>query len=276
MAIHAEARVLALAVAVAGVLLFLIWMGQRRMIYFPFGTVPAPADVGLVRAETVRFATDDGLTLNGWFVPAERPGADTIIVFNGNAGNRAYRSDLAAWMANAGMAVLLFDYRGYGENPGSPSEDGLAQDARAARRYVLSRHDVDARRLVYFGESLGSGVAVRLAVEHPPRALILRSPFTSFVDVGRLHYPFLPVAWLLRDRYLSIDRIAQVTSPVLVIAGANDTIVPAAQSRRLFEAAREPKRLLIVEGADHNDAVLAAGEQVVAAVTAFLGSLGDP
>jgi uncharacterized protein len=276
MTIHAAARVLALAAAGVGVLLLLIWIGQRRMIYFPFGTVPAPADVGLGRAEKVRFATDDGLTLNAWFVPAERPGADTVIVFNGNAGNRAYRSDLAAWMVTAGMAVLLFDYRGYAENPGSPSEEGLALDARAARRYVLSRHDVDARRLVYFGESLGSGVAVRLAVEHPPRALVLRSPFTSFVDVGRVHYPFLPVAWLLRDRYPSIDRIAQVTCPVLVVAGANDSVVPAAQSRRLFEAAGEPKRLLIVEGADHNDEALAAGQQVIAAVTTFVRSPGDP
>jgi uncharacterized protein len=276
MAIHAALRVLALTAAGVGVLLLLIWIGQRRMIYFPFGTVPAPGDVGLGRAEKVRFATDDGLTLNGWFVPAERPGADTVIVFNGNAGNRAYRSDLAAWMATAGMGVLLFDYRGYAENSGSPSEEGLALDARAARRYVLSRPDVDARRLVYFGESLGSAVAVRLAVEHPPRALVLRSPFTSFVDLGRVHYPFLPVAWLLRDRFPSIDRIAQVTCPVLVIAGANDTIVPAAQSRRLFEAARKPKRLLIVERADHNDEALAAGQQVVAAVTTFVRSLGDP
>ena len=276
MTIHAAARVLALAAAGVGVLLLLLWLGQRRMIYFPLGTVPAPGDVGLLRAEQVRFATDDGLTLNGWFVPAGRPGADTVIVFNGNAGNRAYRSDLAAWMSTAGMAVLLFDYRGYAENPGSPSEEGLALDARAARRYVLSRPDVDARRLVYFGESLGSGVAVRLAVEQPPRALVLRSPFTSFVDMGRVHYPFLPVAWLLRDRYPSIDRIAQVTCPVLVVAGANDTIVPAAQSRRLFDAAREPKHLLIVKGADHNDEALAAGQQVVAAVTIFVRSLGDP
>jgi hypothetical protein len=275
MTIHAAARVLALAAAGVGVLLLLIWLGQRRMIYFPSGTVRDPRDVGLVRAEQVRFATDDGLTLNGWFVPAERPGADTVIVFNGNAGNRAYRSDLAAWMATAGMAVLLFDYRGYAENPGSPSEEGLALDARGARRYVVSRHDVDARRLVYFGESLGSGVAVRLAVEQPPRALVLRSPFTSFVDMGRVHFPFLPVAWLLRDRYPSIDRIAKVTCPVLVVAGANDTVVPAAQSRRLFEAAHEPKRFLIVEGADHNDEALADGQQVVAAVTTFLRSPGD-
>jgi fermentation-respiration switch protein FrsA (DUF1100 family) len=272
--IHA-ARLLAFAIALVGVLLVLAWMGQRRMIYFPSGDVPTPAQVGLPRAETVSFATDDGLMLNGWFVPAERSDAVTVIVFNGNAGNRAYRSDLAVRFAAGGMAVLLFDYRGYGDNPGSPSEEGLALDARAARRYVLSRPDVDARRLVYFGESLGSAVAVRLAVEHPAHAVILRSPFTSFVEMGRLHYPILPVRWILRDRYPSIDRIARIGCPLLVIAGANDTIVPASQSQRLFDAALEPKRLVIVEGADHNDEALAAGPQLVAAVTEFVRGLGN-
>jgi len=264
------ARLLALTVVLAAAVLVLFWLTQRRMMYFPAEGVPTPAQVGLPLAEVVTFATDDGLMLNGWFVPSERSGAVTVIVFNGNAGNRAYRSDLAVRIAAGGMAVLLFDYRGYGENPGSPTEEGLALDARAARRYVLSREDVDARRLVYFGESLGSAVAVRLAVEHPAHAVILRSPFTSFVDMGRLHYPFLPVRWLLRDRYPSLDRIAQIASPLLVIAGSNDAIVPISQSRRLFEAAREPKRLVIVEGADHNDEALGAGPQVVAAVTGFL------
>jgi uncharacterized protein len=266
-------RLLALAVALVGALLVLLWFVQRRMMYFPSGSVGAPAQAGLSSAEIVSFATEDGLQLNGWFVPAARPGAETVIVFNGNAGNRAYRSDLALGMAAGGMAVLLFDYRGYGGNPGAPSEEGLARDARAARRYVLSRADVDARRLVYFGESLGSGVAVRLAVEHPARAVILRSPFTSFVDVGRLHYPILPVAWILRDRYSSIERITRIGSPLLVIAGANDTIIPASQSRQLFAAAREPKQLLIIEGADHNDEALAVGSRMIAAVTAFLHSL---
>jgi uncharacterized protein len=264
------ARLLALTAAVLAALLTLFWLMQRRMMYFPSGDVPPPAQVGLSRAETVTFATDDGLTLNGWFVRGEGASTGTVIVFNGNAGNRAYRSDLAAQLAASGLSVLLFDYRGYGENPGSPTEEGLALDARAARRYVLSRADVDARRLVYFGESLGSAVAVRLAVEHPPHAVILRSPFTSFVEMGRLHYPILPVGWILRDRYPSIDRIAKIGCPLLVIAGSADSIVPASQSRRLFEAALEPKRLELVEGADHNDEVLAAGPRVVGAVTGFL------
>jgi hypothetical protein len=270
---QAVARLLAVAVVCVGLLLVFVWVSQRRMMYFPSGDVLAPEQAGLTRAEVVRFATDDGVMLNGWFVPAEQPGASTVVVFNGNAGNRSYRSDLAARLAAAGMAVLLFDYRGYGGNPGSPSEEGLALDARAARRYVLSRADVDARRLVYFGESLGSAVAVRLAVEHPASAVILRSPFTSFVDLGRLHYPILPVGLILRDRYPSIDRIARIGGPLLVIAGANDTLVPAAQSQRLFDAAVEPKRLLIIEGADHNDEALNAGPQLIAAVSEFVRGL---
>lgn len=264
------ARVLAVVVAVVGTVLVFFWLTQRRMMYFPSGNVPSPGQVGLSRAEVVTLTTDDGLMLGGWFVPTAGPGEATVIVFNGNAGNRAYRSDLAARIVAAGMSVLLFDYRGYGDNPGSPTEEGLALDARAARRYVLSRTDVDAQRLVYFGESLGSAVAVRLAVEHPPHALVLRSPFTSFVDMGRLHYPFLPVGWMLRDRYPSLDRIVRIGSPLLVIAGSNDTIVPAFQSRRLFEAAREPKRLVIVDGADHNDEALGAGPLVVAAIVESL------
>jgi fermentation-respiration switch protein FrsA (DUF1100 family) len=268
-------RLLAVGVVLIGAILFLFWLTQRRMMYFPSDDVPAPAQVGLQRTEAVSFATEDGLTLSGWFVRAAGTAEGTVIVFNGNAGNRAYRAELGARLSADGLSVLLFDYRGYGGNPGSPTEEGLALDARAVRRYVLSRDDVDPRRLAYFGESLGSGVAVRLAVEHPPYAVILRSPFTSFVDVGRFHYPFLPVRWLLSDRYPSLDRISRIASPLLVIAGSHDTIVPASQSRRLFEAAREPKRLVIIEGADHNDEVLFAGPEVVGALTSFLRGLNN-
>lgn len=255
------------------VVLGVFWLAQRGMMYFPSGDVGTPAAAGLARAESVSFRTADGLTLGGWFVPSSQPGATTVIVFNGNAGNRAYRVDIALRLAAEGLAVLLFDYRGYGGNAGMPTEEGLALDARAARDYVSSRPDVDATRIVYFGESLGSGVAVRLAAEHPARAIILRSPFTSFVDVGRVHYAWLPVGLLLRDRYSSIDRIRQIKSPLLVIAGSRDSIVPAEQSRRLFEAAHDPKRLVVVEGADHNDEALIIGPQVVAAVREFLASL---
>jgi fermentation-respiration switch protein FrsA (DUF1100 family) len=264
-------RYLTVFVALAAVLLVLVWITQRRMIYFPFGAVPAPAEIGIDRAELVTLQTEDGLSLGAWFLPARSPASgDAMIVFNGNAGNRAYRAGLGLQIANRGIGVLLFDYRGYGGNPGSPSEEGLARDARAALRYMESRADVDPSRLVYYGESLGAAVAVGLAVDHPPRALILRSPFTSLVDTGRHHYPILPVHWLLRDRYLSLDRITRIRCPLLVIAAADDSIVPTAQSRRLFDAANEPKELLIVEHVDHNDEALAAGGQAMSKMIEFL------
>jgi len=251
--------------------LFVLWAGQRWLIYFPARDVPPLAAAGLPTGEPVAFVTEDDLRLDGWFVqPTAAPTGQTIIVFNGNAGNRAHRAPLAAALAAAGHAVFLFDYRGYGGNPGLPSERGLRRDARAALQAVLGRDDVDGARVVYFGESLGTGVAVALASEHPPHALILRSPFTSLVDVGRHHYPFLPVGWMLRDRFNSADLIGHIRTPLLVIAGTDDRIVPVAMSEALYDAAPEPKWLATIDEADHNDLVLLAGRPVMAAVVKFL------
>jgi fermentation-respiration switch protein FrsA (DUF1100 family) len=259
--------------AIVVVFLLLIWVGQRHLIYLPFGSVPPPAEAGLPDAEAVSFRTDDGLTLSAWFIRATKTARlPTVVVFNGNAGNRALRAPLAAALRDAGIQTLLLDYRGYGGNPGSPSEEGLALDARAARRYVANRPDVDGERIVYFGESLGSGPAVRLAIEQPPLALILRSPYTSLVDLGRLHYRFLPVGLLLRDRFPSLERIPRVRCPVLIIAARGDTIVPAVQSERLHAAVTAPKRLLVLDG-DHNDYELLAGPRLIAAVVDFLRAL---
>jgi uncharacterized protein len=265
-----------LVLTIVGVLA-MIWGLQRRLMYFPFGQVPSPEQVGLRGTEQVVVSTEDGVELGGWFTRAAPPSdGTTILIFNGNGGNRAMRAPLAAALAERHMSSLLLDYRGYGGNDGAPSETGLAHDARAARRYIMSRSDVDPERVVYFGESLGSGVAVRLATEHPPRALILRSPYTSIVDVARHHYPFVPVGWLLRDRFPSVDRIKQVRSPVLIIAGSRDGVVPAKFSEQLFAAANEPKQLLMFDGADHNDYELLAGKRMIDAVVKFVeGSKGE-
>jgi fermentation-respiration switch protein FrsA (DUF1100 family) len=196
-----------------------------------------------------------------------------VLVFNGNGGNRAHRGPLAAALQRRGLQVLLVDYRGYGENPGTPSKDGLAADARAARAYLGGRPDVDPSLIVYFGESLGTAVAVDLAVDHPPAAMILRSPFTSVADVGQHHYPLLPVRLLLRDRFAPIDQIGRIHSPLLVIAGGQDRIVPVESSRRLYEAAGEPKTLLLLEHADHNDYALLAGGEMIQVIERFLQAL---
>lgn len=263
-----------LVVALGSVLAFL-WIVQRRLIYLPHPRGVPPAATVLAGAEEVVLPTEDGLMLRGWFLPGRGEGRrPAAAVFNGNAGNRSHRAPLAAALAREGLSVLLLDYRGFAENPGRPTEEGLAADARAARGYLRSRGDVDPARLVYVGESLGAAVAVRLSEEEPPAALVLRSPFTSLADVARVHYPFLPVRLLLRDRYLSSERIRNVPSPVLVLAAEMDRVVPARQSRRLYEAAPGPKRLVVVPGAGHNDPGMLDGPVVVGAIVDFLSEHG--
>ena len=264
---------LLLLVGVASIML-LAWLFQRRLIYLPFGEVPTPRNAGQPIVEEVQFPTDDDLALHGWFFPnATSQSPFTVVVFNGNAGNRSFRVPLAASLHQAGLQVLLFDYRGFGGNAGSPTEMGLHCDARAVRRYVLSRPDIDASRLVYFGESLGSAVAINLAAQFPPALLIVRSPFPSLVDVGQIHYPFLPVRWLLEDRFAAIDTILDVTSPMLVIAGDDDQVIPLELSRHLFEAASAEKQFIVVDGANHNDYALLAGDHMITTILTTLRRL---
>ena len=252
---------------VASGLLGLVWSQQRRLIYFPSGGPLPPAATVLPAARDVVIGTADGLELGAWYLPG---GGTAVLVLPGNGGERSMRAPLAAGLHRMGLTVLLLDYRGYGGNPGRPSEDGLAADARAARDWLTAQPEVE--RVVYFGESLGGAVAVGLAVERPPAALILRSPFTSLADVAGVHYPWLPVRRLLMDRYPSLDRIPALRAPLLLIAGEDDDIVPWSLSRRLYEAAPEPKEFLSIPGAGHNDPALLDGAQMLGAIERFLAA----
>jgi fermentation-respiration switch protein FrsA (DUF1100 family) len=244
---------------------------QRRLIYFPTQSIQ-DVNVALPGAEEVQFDTDDGLMLDGWFLPRTAGGEATVIVFNGNGGNRGGRAPLALALASRGYGVLLFDYRGYGGNPGRPSEDGLLADGRAAVAYLESRSDVDQTRIVYFGESLGAAVAIATARYRSPTVLVLRSPFTSLPDVASVHYPFLPTSLLLVDRYPNESIVGDIDAPILVVAGSDDRTVPSSQSERVFEAAQVPKGLVIISGADHNDESLSFGTELVDEVAAFIES----
>ena len=257
-------------------LLAALWGLQRRLIYLPSGSPGSPADAGLAGAREMVLETSDGLKLGGWFVPAAAPSRDlTVLVANGNAGNRAGRAPLARALSARGLAVLLFDYRGYGGNPGRPSERALARDVRAAYRYAMEDLGVPADRLLYYGESLGAAVVVDLATEHPPAGLVLRSPFTDLAAVGQRHYRFLPVRLLLRDRFPLVDQIGAVRSPVTVVYGTRDSIVPPTQSRAVAEAAPVLKDLIDIKGADHNDPALLDGSRLITAIVALADHVGQ-
>jgi pimeloyl-ACP methyl ester carboxylesterase len=272
-------RALRTAVAVAvllAVLVGLLWAFQRRLVYLPdAGPVPAAADA-VPGARDVELTTADGLTLGAWFVPGPTDDAPAVLVANGNGGHRGMRAPLARALSAAGLAVLLFDYRGYGGNPGSPSEEGLALDVRAARSHLLEEAGVPEGRLVYYGESLGCAVVTELAVDHPPAGLLLRSPFVDLAAVGEVHYPFLPVRSLLRDRYPVAAQVAEVRAPTTVVYGAADTIVPPQQSRQVADAAARLHRRIEVPGAGHNDAALLDGRALVDAVVELATATPGP
>lgn len=262
---------LVLLVVVIGVLTA-GWRLQRRLIYFPDTAVPSAGSV-LPGAQEITIRTEDGLALGAWHVsPTGTDCGVTVLVMPGNAGSRALRAPLARRLAAKGVAVLLLDYRGYGGNPGSPSQEGLITDARAARAYLLD-HGVPAQRLIYFGESLGAAVATRLAAEVPPGGLVLRSPFTDLAAVGSQHYPLLPVRLLLRDRFPVIELIDQIRVPTVVVYGSADTIVPPEQSLAVAATAAGPARTVEIPRADHNDAALLEGNELIATVVDLARSL---
>jgi alpha-beta hydrolase superfamily lysophospholipase len=251
----------------------LLWVFQRSLIYLPDAGSGRPAADFLPGARDVELSTADGLELAGWWLPADDE-APAVLVANGNGGSRELRAPLADALHGAGLSVLLFDYRGYGGNPGSPSEEGLALDVRAARAFLVEEESIPPERLLYFGESLGAAVVTELATEHPPAGLVLRSPFVDLPSVAAVHYPVLPVRALLWDRYPVAEHLAGVDVPTVVVLGDADTIVPPEQSRTVAAAAKQLHRLVEVPGADHNDVVLLDGNAVVDAVVDLVESTG--
>ncbi len=271
---------------------------QRSLIYHPFAARSLPANqsvFGTGRTHDVTARTEDNLDLRGWLVLAKGHTASTdeqfqaelaegrpvVLYFGGNAANRTYRLLEVQVLTEAGADVLIFDYRGYGDSPGEPSEEGLARDARAAWHFATELKKIESRRIVLYGESLGGGVAVRLASElslnkTPPAGIILRSTFSSLTDAASLHFPFIPVRWMLIDRFTSDQRIRDVTCPLLQFHGTSDTIVPIQLGQKLFAAAPEKsstgvaKTFLKLPQADHNDVLETSRPEVSKAIREFL------
>ncbi len=254
-----------------------LYVFQRNLMYMPDTSVPSIMHSGVPEMRPVTLETEDGLKLLAWYRAVER--LPVVVYFHGNAGNIGARGFKARAFLDAGFGVLLVSYRGYGGNRGSPTEEGLYADARAALEF-LKAQDVAPERTVIYGESLGTGVAVQMASElgreNPAAALVLEAPFTSFDDVAAHHYPYVPARWLIRDHFDSAAKIAGINTPLLIIHGDRDRTIPIKFGRMLFEAAAEPKESRWLEGADHNDLYDFGGAEVVIEFVRRLGVSGRP
>ena len=262
-------NILISAVTVYAVVLLLVFLFQSRLGYFPEvgrALVATPRAAGL-DFEEVRLTADDA-TLYGWWVPANAA-RGAVLVLHGNAGNISHRLEYLTMFNRLGYATLIVDYRGYGRSSGTPSEDGTYRDGEAAWRHLTEIRKFAPRDIVVFGESLGGGVATWLALQHPPRALVLASTFTSAPDLGAQVYPWLPVRWLARIEYGNRARIGQIAAPVLIAHSKGDDIVPFSHGQALFDAAREPRQFLELRGG-HNDGFIFMREEWVREVGAFL------
>ncbi|MGO1972553.1 MAG: alpha/beta hydrolase [Propionibacteriaceae bacterium] len=239
-----------------------VWMLQRSFIYHPGEAEVPPAGEVIEGARDITLTTSDGLELTAWFLPPveKAPHADTaVLMAPGNAGDRRSRAGLAGEVNAHGFAVLVLEYRGFGGNPGRPSEDGLAADALAASD-ALTELGYPPERTLYFGESLGTGVVAGLQAARPPAGIVLRSPFTDLADLGSVHYPEPVVRLVLRDRFPVREQMAGSQVPTTVIHGDRDSVVPSAQSAAVAAASPVLVEELLIEGADHNDEVMFGSE----------------
>ena len=243
---------LGVAVAVYVIFIALLYFGQRSLLYHPDQTVPRPADYGVGEMQPIRLKTSDGLELLAWWRPATTAQAPVIAYFHGNAGHIGIRGDKVRAYLDAGFGVLLPSYRYNAGAGGSPSENALVLDASKALEYLRSENVPDDR-IVLYGESLGSGIAVNLAVTHDVGAVILEAPYSSMPDLAQHHYWYAPSRWLVRDRFDSASIISGVHAPLLIVHGEQDTVIPVKYARRLFDAANEPKAFHLIAGARHNN-----------------------
>lgn len=249
-------RTALLVLVLYGALLAVTYTFQRSLQYFPSTARFTAAEIGLMGFADLVLRTADGESIVAWWKPPE-PGRAVLVYFHGNGGSLWNRQDRARRLTEDGRGLLLVSYRGYSGSTGAPSEEGLRRDAEAAYGFVAQRYEPG--RIVLYGESLGTGVAVALAAERAHGGLILDAPFTSAADVARRQYWFLPVDWLMRDQFRSLDRVGGLKSPLLVLHGDQDGIIPIALGERLFAAAPEPKRFVRLPGVGHAEVLERGG-----------------
>ena len=258
-------------------LVIVLWLAESRLVYFPGpqrSLIPPPALLDLA-TERVEFRTEDDVGLVGWVIPASSDSSGWwLLICHGNAGNLSEfdRPVHYAGLRRLGLSLLAFDYRGYGESGGVVSEQGLYRDADAAYRYLRQHRGVPADRIVVFGHSLGSAVAIDLVSRTPAAGLIVEGALTSAVHRGQELYPFIPVRWIARSRFGSIEKISGITVPKLFLHATGDEVIPLAHGRRLFEAALEPKMFVELQGG-HGDAFDVDSARYFGSIAQFLATL---
>ena len=248
-------KIVLVAIAVWALVALAAFIGQRRLMYFPNRARVAPAQVGLADVEEKVLHTPDGARVLAWYGKA-RPGQPTLLYFHGNGGSLFERAERVRRFMGAGWGIYIMTYRGYGGSSGFPSEAANVADAGLAYDDVTAQ-GVAAEKLFLYGESLGTSIAARIALDRPAAGLVLEAPFTSAVAVGARAYPYLPVALLLKDRYETDAFIARVRMPLLILHGERDRTIPVSMGRELYKLARAPKRLAIFPNGGHSDLYLA-------------------
>jgi uncharacterized protein len=228
----------------------LMYFMQRVMMYFPERARTAPAEAGFAQAEEVVLDSAGGERIIAWHVPP-RGDKPVVLYFHGNGGALRYRVARFRALTADGTGLLALSYRGYGGSTGHPTEAGLIADGIAAYAFVATRYPAD--RIVLWGESLGSGVAIAVAAQKPIRRLVLEAPFASAVEIAAHAYPFAPVHWLMKDQFRSDLRIGKITAPVLILHGERDRVVPIESGERLYAMIRAPKRFVRFPAAGHED-----------------------
>jgi fermentation-respiration switch protein FrsA (DUF1100 family) len=251
----------------------LLYFRQSTFLYSPTPEVLyTPGELGL-DFEEVAFRSGDGLLLSGWYIPVENA-EFTVLFCHGNGGNIMHRLDSISIFHNLGLNCFIFDYRGYGQSEGKPSEEGTYLDVSAAYKWLTEEKKVSPDEIIIFGRSLGASIAAQLASNVKVAALVIESAFTSYVDMGRKFYPYMPVRWFAKFSYRTIDYVKQVHCPVMIIHSRNDEIIPFEFGCQLYEAANEPKELVEIFGS-HNDAFLVSSEIYKSAWTKWLEFLKE-
>jgi len=248
-----------------------LFIFQSRYIYYPErGLSGDPGSIGL-RFENVSFETADKVRLHGWFIPGETT-SGILLFCHGNGGNISHRMESLQIFHRLGLDIFIFDYRGYGQSEGKPSERGTYDDAAAAWRYLIEERQAAPGEIIVFGRSLGGAIASWLAQSYTPGALVLESTFTSISDVAAKQYPYLPVRWLSRFKYGTAEYLAKVNCPVLIVHSRDDELLSFNHGWRLFEIAKGPKEFLEITGA-HNDGFITSGERYEEGLNTFISGV---